>query len=59
MWFVLVGVELFLARPRADPIERPYLAWVQKHHIAATDESPESMNISNVRMTQSVGLSRC
>ncbi|KAJ5429147.1 hypothetical protein N7491_006163 [Penicillium cf. griseofulvum] len=35
------------ARPRADPIERPYLAWVQKHHIAATNESPESMNITN------------
>ncbi|KAJ5772860.1 Peptidase S54 rhomboid [Penicillium paradoxum] len=35
------------ARPRADPIERPYLAWVQKHHIAGTNESPESMNITN------------
>ncbi|KAJ5549783.1 hypothetical protein N7535_002275 [Penicillium sp. DV-2018c] len=38
---------LIEARPRADPIQRPYLAWVQKHHIAATDENPESMNISN------------
>ncbi|CAG8036573.1 unnamed protein product [Penicillium salamii] len=27
------------ARPRADPNERPLLAWVQKHHIAGTHET--------------------
>lgn len=49
---LLISVDIFAfsARPRADPIERPYLAWVQKHHIAGTNESPESMNFTNVRI---------
>ncbi|PLB44038.1 rhomboid-domain-containing protein [Aspergillus steynii IBT 23096] len=25
------------ARPRADPSQRPFLAWIQKHHLQATD----------------------
>ncbi|KAJ5085016.1 hypothetical protein N7532_009787 [Penicillium argentinense] len=37
------------ARPRADPNERPYLAWIQKHHIAATHESPEAMNLTTTQ----------
>lgn len=36
------------ARPRADPNERPVLAWVQKHHIAGTHETPEEVNITTV-----------
>jgi rhomboid-like protein len=39
---------MFAARPRADPNERPYLAWVQKHHIAGTLNQPEAMEITNV-----------
>ncbi|KAJ5280639.1 hypothetical protein N7478_006011 [Penicillium angulare] len=37
------------ARPRADPNERPLLAWVQKHHIAATQNSPEDANITTTQ----------
>ncbi|KAJ6122846.1 hypothetical protein N7512_005311 [Penicillium capsulatum] len=34
------------ARPRADPDQRPYLAWIQKHHIAGTHNQPEAINIT-------------
>ncbi|KAJ5761925.1 uncharacterized protein N7511_005307 [Penicillium nucicola] len=37
------------ARPRADPALRPYLAWVQKHHIAGTHETPEDVNITTAQ----------
>ncbi|KAJ5297949.1 hypothetical protein N7508_008198 [Penicillium antarcticum] len=37
------------ARPRADPAQRPYLAWVQKHHIAGTHETPEEVNITTAQ----------
>ncbi|KAI9039504.1 rhomboid protease PCP1 [Aspergillus affinis] len=33
------------ARPRADPSQRPFLAWIQKHHLRATDWD---MDISHV-----------
>ncbi|KAK1150309.1 hypothetical protein N8T08_000211 [Aspergillus melleus] len=33
------------ARPRADPSQRPLLAWIQKHHLRATDWD---MDISHV-----------
>jgi rhomboid-like protein len=36
------------ARPRADPNERPYLAWVQKHHIAGTLDHPEALEVTTV-----------
>jgi hypothetical protein len=34
------------ARPRADPKDRPLLAWIQKHHLRATeiDVDPSSLN---------------
>ncbi|OQE26735.1 hypothetical protein PENSTE_c005G04476 [Penicillium steckii] len=44
------------ARPRADPNERPYLAWIQKHHIAGTHESPEAMNITTTQRLLAPGL---
>ncbi|KAJ5151477.1 uncharacterized protein N7482_010729 [Penicillium canariense] len=34
------------ARPRADPNERPFLAWVQKHHIAGTLNQAEAVNVT-------------
>lgn len=37
-----------IARPRADPSQRPLLAWVQKHHLAATQNQPEAINLSTV-----------
>ncbi|KAJ5289421.1 uncharacterized protein N7443_009674 [Penicillium atrosanguineum] len=37
------------ARPRADPNERPYLAWVQKHHIAGTLDHPEAMEVTTAQ----------
>ncbi|KAJ6150817.1 hypothetical protein N7470_007411 [Penicillium chermesinum] len=37
------------ARPRADPSVRPYLAWVQKHHIAATANDPDAVNLSSAQ----------
>ncbi|KAJ5353381.1 Peptidase S54 rhomboid [Penicillium brevicompactum] len=40
---------LMEARPRADPNERPVLAWVQKHHIAGTHETPEDANITTTQ----------
>lgn len=39
------------ARPRADPNERPYLAWVQKHHIAGTLDHPETMEVTTVSLS--------
>lgn len=52
---LLIWARLILlaARPRADPNERPYLAWIQKHHIAGTHESPEAMNITTVCILES------
>ncbi|KAJ5683612.1 hypothetical protein N7462_006777 [Penicillium macrosclerotiorum] len=38
------------ARPRADPNERPYLAWVQKHHLAGTHNQPEAMDMTTVHL---------
>ncbi|KAJ5718770.1 hypothetical protein N7488_004416 [Penicillium malachiteum] len=40
---------LMEARPRADPNERPYLAWVQKHHIAGTHNQPEAVEITTTQ----------
>jgi rhomboid-like protein len=37
-----------IARPRADPNERPYLAWIQKHHIAGTHEAPDAVDLTTV-----------
>ncbi|KAJ5638299.1 hypothetical protein N7490_008178 [Penicillium lividum] len=37
---------LMEARPRADPNDRPYLAWVQKHHIAGTHNPADAVNIT-------------
>jgi rhomboid-like protein len=37
------------ARPRADPNERPYLAWVQKHHIAGTLDHPEALEVTTAQ----------
>ncbi|KAI2788106.1 hypothetical protein POX_f08493 [Penicillium oxalicum] len=37
------------ARPRADPNERPYLAWVQKHHIAATQMPADSADLTTAQ----------
>jgi hypothetical protein len=31
-----------LVRERADPAERPLLAWIQKHHLQATDWNVEA-----------------
>ncbi|OJJ49552.1 hypothetical protein ASPZODRAFT_128040 [Penicilliopsis zonata CBS 506.65] len=39
------------ARPRADPSQRPVLAWIQKHHLQATEKEldPKHMNMSTSR----------
>lgn len=37
-----------IARPRADPQERPLLAWYQKHHIRGMDNNPDVLKASNV-----------
>ncbi|KAF7714895.1 Rhomboid-like protein [Penicillium ucsense] len=42
-------VGLTEARPRADPNERPYLAWVQKHHIAATELPIDSAELTTTQ----------
>ncbi|OXV11937.1 hypothetical protein Egran_00306 [Elaphomyces granulatus] len=37
------------ARPRADPREHPFLAWVQKHHLRATSSDLDISNITTLR----------
>ncbi|KAJ5999636.1 hypothetical protein N7481_000045 [Penicillium waksmanii] len=44
------------ARPRADPNERPYLAWIQKHHIAGTHESPDAVDLTTTQRLLAPGL---
>lgn len=40
-----------LVRERADPAERPLLAWIQKHHLQATDWNVEAAeNLSTVSL---------
>lgn len=36
------------ARPRADPQQRPVLAWMQKHHLRAMDNDVDVSKMSNV-----------
>lgn len=40
--------DSIIARPRADPQERPLLAWYQKHHIRGMDNNPDVLKTSNV-----------
>ncbi|KAJ5953615.1 hypothetical protein N7454_000511 [Penicillium verhagenii] len=44
---------LMEARPRADPNERPYLAWVQKHHVAGTHNQVDAADITT-RLVSSI-----
>ncbi|KAL2011781.1 hypothetical protein VTN00DRAFT_4499 [Thermoascus crustaceus] len=37
------------ARPRADPQERPLLAWIQKHHLRATNNDIDTSNMTTAR----------
>ncbi|KAI5279705.1 hypothetical protein KEM52_004296, partial [Ascosphaera acerosa] len=37
------------ARPRADPHERPALAWIQKHHVRATDGDADTARLTRTR----------
>ncbi|KAI5310752.1 hypothetical protein KEM55_002621 [Ascosphaera atra] len=37
------------ARPRADPDERPALAWIQKHHLRATNNEIDTSKLSTAR----------
>ncbi|KAL1856043.1 hypothetical protein Plec18170_003911 [Paecilomyces lecythidis] len=37
------------ARPRADPSERPLLAWIQKHHLRATNNDIDTSNLTTAR----------
>lgn len=50
--FRLVSVLCWLtcsaARPRADPQQRPVLAWIQKHHLRAMDNDVDISKMSNV-----------
>ncbi|KAH8425716.1 uncharacterized protein LDX57_003463 [Aspergillus melleus] len=36
------------ARPRADPSQRPLLAWIQKHHLRATDWDMDISHVTTV-----------
>ncbi|RHZ66229.1 rhomboid protease PCP1 [Aspergillus thermomutatus] len=36
-------------RERADPAQRPLLAWIQKHHLQATDWNMEAAEMSTAR----------
>ncbi|KAJ6003399.1 hypothetical protein N7451_005946 [Penicillium sp. IBT 35674x] len=40
---------LMEARPRADPNERPLLAWVQKHHIAGTHNQADAVDMTTTQ----------
>lgn len=44
-----------VARPRADPQERPFLAWYQKHHIRGMDSNPDVLKTTNVCCFISIG----
>lgn len=37
-----------VARPRADPSQRPFLAWVQKHHLRATEWDMDISHVTTV-----------
>lgn len=37
------------ARPRADPQQRPLLAWIQKHHLRGMDNSVDVSQMTNAR----------
>ncbi|KAL1967541.1 hypothetical protein VTN77DRAFT_3056 [Rasamsonia byssochlamydoides] len=37
------------ARPRADPKERPLLAWIQKHHLRATNTDVDTSTMTTAR----------
>ncbi|KAL1986631.1 hypothetical protein VTN96DRAFT_6009 [Rasamsonia emersonii] len=37
------------ARPRADPQERPVLAWIQKHHLRATNTDVDTSTMTTSR----------
>lgn len=43
-----------VARPRADPNERPLLAWVQKHHIAATNNQADVVDMTTVCVFENI-----
>lgn len=56
----LVNISVLpVARPRADPQERPLLAWYQKHHIRGMDSNPDVLKTSNVCRADNIGTRRC
>lgn len=39
---------IYIARPRADPQQRPLLAWIQKHHLRGMDNNVDVSQMTNV-----------
>lgn len=47
-WLRCTVILMIIVRERADPSQRPVLAWIQKHHTRATEWDMDLSKVTNV-----------